>query len=150
MHYSIPKFYQNFEVIWKISVCPSNPNRPQSNKMQQSEVKWRKCDKSDYIIERGLIWETNCYPGCDTRVGCHRWTVHQGAGGLVWNQEGDPIFWTLPFWGFLSRNEKGDVGVRLNYQRTASKCTFWVFPQFAPLFLWYVQLRFSVPQLVTM
>ena len=44
-----------------------NPNRPQSNKIQQGEVK----KKSHYVIEAGLIWERNRCPGSDTRVACH-------------------------------------------------------------------------------
>ena len=65
---------------------------------KSNKGKWRKCAKSDYIIEAGLIWERNRCPGSDTPVACHGCTVHCGAGGLRFEtQGGNPHFWTPPF-----------------------------------------------------
>ena len=52
-----------------LKIYEINPNRPQSN-------------KSNYIIERGLIWERNHCLGSDPLVGAIcRWTVHCSVGG---------------------------------------------------------------------
>ena len=59
---------------------------------KSNKGKWRKCAKSDYVIEAGLIWEQNCCPGSDTRVACHGWTVHCGAGGPRFKTQGEPPF----------------------------------------------------------
>ena len=75
---------------------------------KSNKGKWRKCAKSDYVIEAGLIWERNRCPGSDTRVACHGWTVHCGAGGSpVRNPGGTPIFWPLPFRGDRLETKKG-------------------------------------------
>ena len=59
---------------------------------KSNKGKWRKCAKSDYVIEAGLIWEWNHCPGSDTRVACHGWTVHCGAGGPRFGTQGEPPF----------------------------------------------------------
>ena len=59
---------------------------------KSNKGKWRKCAKSDYVIEAGLIWERNRCPGSDTRVACHGWTVHCGAGGPRFETQGEPPF----------------------------------------------------------
>ena len=82
---------------------------------KSNKGKWRKCAKSDYVIEAGLIWERNRCPGSDTRVACHGWTVHCGAGGSpVRNPGGTPIFWPLPFRGDRLETKKGarELGLR--------------------------------------
>ena len=64
---------------------------------KSNKGKWRKCAKSDYVIEAGLIWERNRCPGSDTRVACHGWTVHCGAGVPGSKPRGNPHFLTPPF-----------------------------------------------------
>ena len=59
---------------------------------KSNKGKWRKCAKSDYVIEAGLIWERNRCPGSNTRVACHGWTVHCGAGGPRFETQGEPPF----------------------------------------------------------
>ena len=74
---------------------------------KSNKGKWRKCAKSDYVIEAGLIWERNRCPGSDTRVACHGWTVHCGAGGPRFETQGEPPFLTLPFRGDRLETKKG-------------------------------------------
>ena len=75
---------------------------------KSNKGKWRKCAKSDYVIEARLIWERNRCPGSDTRVACHGWTVHCGAGGPRFEtQGGTPIFGPLPFRGDSLETKKG-------------------------------------------
>ena len=78
------------------------------NPTKSSKGKWRKCARSDNVIEAGLIWERNSCPGSDTRVACHGWTVHCGAGGPRFEtQGGTPIFGPLPFRGDSLETKKG-------------------------------------------
>ena len=75
---------------------------------KSNKGKWRKCAKSDYVTEASLIWERNRCPGSDTRVACHGWTVHCGAGGPRFEtQGGTPIFGPLPFRGDSLEMKKG-------------------------------------------
>ena len=75
---------------------------------KSNKGKWRKCAKSDYVIEAGLIWERNRCPGSDTRVACHGCTEH-----LVREAPGSkprwrtPIFGPLPFRGDSLETKKG-------------------------------------------
>ena len=88
---------------------------------KSNKGKWRKCAKSDYVIEAGLIWERNRCPGSDTQVACHGWTVHCGAGGSpVWNPGGTPIFWPLPFRGDRLETKKGARELGLTMHGTSS------------------------------
>ena len=83
---------------------------------KSNKGKWRKCAKSHYVIEAGLIWEWNRCPGSDTRVACHGWTVHCGAGGPRFETQGEtPIFWPLPFRGDRLETKKGarELGLKL-------------------------------------
>ena len=69
-----------------------------NNTTKSNKRKWRKCAKSDYVIEAGIIWARNRCLSSDVRVVCQGWTVHCGARDpqFVW---GDPIFGPLPFRG---------------------------------------------------
>ena len=83
---------------------------------KSNKEKWRKCAKSDYVIEAGLIWERNRCTGSDTRVACHGWTVHCGAGGPRFETQGEPpVFWPLPFRRDRLETKKGarELGLRL-------------------------------------
>ena len=81
---------------------------------KSNKGKWRKCAKSHNVIEAGLIWERNRCPGSDTRVVCHGWTVHCGAGVPGSKPGGTPIFWPLPFRGDRLETKKGarELGLR--------------------------------------
>ena len=82
---------------------------------KSNKGKWRKCAKSDYVIEAGLIWEWNRCPGSDTRVACHGWTMHCGAGGPRFEtQGGTPLFGPLPFRGDSLETKKGAWELGLN------------------------------------
>ena len=75
---------------------------------KSNKGKWRKCAKSDYVIEAGLIWERNRCPGSDTRVACHGCTVHlvrEAPGSKP--RRGTPIFGPLPFRGDSLETKKG-------------------------------------------
>ena len=94
---------------------------------KSNKGKWRKCAKSHYVIEAGLIWERNRCPGSDTRVACHGWTVHCGAGGSpVRNPGGTPIFWPLPFRGDRLETKKGARELGLTMHSTSSTLTLTV------------------------
>ena len=86
---------------------------------KSNKGKWRKCGKSDYVIERGLIWERNHCPGSDSQVACRRWTVHCGAGGPQFKRGEPCIFWTLPFQGDNLETKKGrwELGLKQNVAR---------------------------------
>ena len=93
-------------------LCTSLYTRPLTltvhSPTKSNKGKWRKCTKSDYVIEAGLIWERNGCPGSDTRVACHGWTVHCGAGGPRLETQGEPpFFWPLPFRGDRLETKKG-------------------------------------------
>ena len=84
----------------QLTVTLSNPTKP-------NKGKWRKCVKSDYLVEGGLIWARNRCLGSDTWVACCRWTVHCGAGSPRFESVGTPLFWPLPFWGDSLKMKKG-------------------------------------------
>ena len=75
----------------------------------------RKCAKSNYIIEEGLIWERNCCPGGDTRVACYRWTVLCGARAPRFESRGNPPFSPLPFRGDSLETKRGPKKLGLAY-----------------------------------
>ena len=81
---------------------------------KSNKGKWRKCAKSDYVIEAGLIWEQNRCPGSDTQVACHGCTVHLVREGPSSKPRwGTPIFGSLPFrWDSLE-TKKGAWELRL-------------------------------------
>ena len=74
------------------SMCYSTLTLTVHRPTKSNKGKWRKCAKSDYVIQAGLIWERNRCPGSDTRVACHGWTVHCGAGGHGFETQGEPPF----------------------------------------------------------
>ena len=90
---------------------------------KSNKGKWRKCAKSDYVIEAGFIWERNRWPGSDSRVACHGWTVHCGAGAPVRNPGGTPIFWPLPFRGDRLETKKGARELGLTMHNTSYTLT---------------------------
>ena len=67
---------------------------------KSNKGKWRKCSKSHYVIEAGIIWARNRCPGRDSRVACQGWTVYCGARVPRFvSRGGSPIFGPLPFQG---------------------------------------------------
>ena len=83
----------NFPALWYLKQIPIvSLTLTLHSPTKSNKGKWRKCAKSDYVIEAGLIWERNRCPGSDTRVACHGWTVHCGAGGPRFETQGEPPF----------------------------------------------------------
>ena len=81
--------------IWQakfVKLCPHPLTLTIHSPTKSNKGRWRKCAKSDYVIEAGLIWERNRCPGSETRVACHGWTVHCGAGGPRFGTQGEPPF----------------------------------------------------------
>ena len=94
---------------------------------KSNKGKWRKCAKSDYIIEAGLIWERNRYPGSYTRVACHGCTVHlvrEAPGSKP--RWGTPIFGPLPFRGDSLEMKKGAWELGLTMHNTSYSLTLTV------------------------
>ena len=92
---------QTYKLIYPLTLTVHSPTKSKKGK-------WRKCAKSDYVIEAGLIWERNRCPGSDTRVTCHGCTVHlvrEGPGSKP--RRGTPIFGPLPFRGDSLETKKG-------------------------------------------
>ena len=56
-----------------------------------NKEKRKKFAKSNYVIGAGLIWVRNRSPGSNTRVACHEWTVHGGAGNPQLKSRGPPF-----------------------------------------------------------
>ena len=90
---------------------------------KSNKGKWRKCAKSDYVIEAGLIWERNRCPGSDTQVACHGCTVHlvrEAPGSKP--RRGTPIFGPLAFQGDSLETKKGAWELGLKWQITNYHC----------------------------
>ena len=68
-------------------------------KSDKIKGKWRKCAKSHYVIEAGIVWARNHCPGSDSWAACQGWTVHCGARDprFVSGGGGEPHFWIPPF-----------------------------------------------------
>ena len=57
---------------------------------KSNKGKWRKCAKSHYVIEAGIIRARNRCPGSDTQVASQGWTVHRGARDPRFVSRGNP------------------------------------------------------------
>ena len=85
---------------------------------KSNKGKWRKCAKSDYVIEAGLIWERNRCPGGVPWVNSALWC----GGSPVRNPGGTPIFWPLPFRGDRLETKKGarELGLKRHWTSITS------------------------------
>ena len=93
---------------------------------KSNKGKWRKCAKSDYVMEAGLIWERNRCPGSDPRVAWHGCTVHlvrEAPGSKP--RRGTPIFGPLPFRGDSLEMKKGAWELGLKTVQTGSVSSMW-------------------------
>ena len=86
--FAFQKLVLKLMLLWIITTLTLTVHSP----TKSNNGKWRKCAKSDYVIEAGLIWEQNRCPGSDTQVACHGWTVHCGVGGPRFETQGEPPF----------------------------------------------------------
>ena len=105
---------------WELGLRMHNTSYSQTltvhSPTKSNKGKWRKCAKSNYVIEAGLIWEQNRCPGSDTRVAYHGCTVHlvrEAPGSKP--RRGTPIFGPLPFRGDSLETKKGvwELGLSL-------------------------------------
>ena len=86
------------------------------NPTKSNKEKWRKCAKSHYIKEAGIIWARNRCPGSDTLVACQGWTVRCGARGPQFVYSGEPPFLDP------SLSKKSLLGVRVKIQKHFYTC----------------------------
>ena len=94
------KFSQNFDLAFLTKNLNFRQNLIALTTPKVTKgYKWdsRKCAKSEYVIEGGLIWGRNRCPGSVCGVGWHRRTVCCGARGPWFKSRGNPPFVTPPF-----------------------------------------------------
>ena len=84
----------------------------------------RKCSKSDYVIEGGLIWAWNHCLSSDTRVVCLRRTVPLVPEVPSLNPGGTPLCWFLPLWGDSLDTRKRGVRLGLGSKYNKLKYLF--------------------------